>query len=339
MCDYIIFGGHMRKITFLAVLSIFFSFTSYSYSLNEARGNSIGNVANCGLVVENLEYVFYSSIGEGLIKEQKNGGKKTRICEFDADNLNIVGDYIYCRLYNIDFETPCQINHGIYKVKTDGSIIKKLNDDEAEYMNIVGNNIFYVNANDHYKPYKMKLDGTGRRKINDYPMSNINIIGDWIYFENHIGGAALYKMKTDGSKMTKLNDDCANRMMINVIGDWIYYIAYDYPQTGLYKVKTDGTQRTKLTDQDVFNVNVIGDTIYYSVIGDGLYEMKTSGKGKKNIIKADIIALGINIANGWIYYYVYDDSSDGFISISFRKIKTDGGKAQNIFTRKIATEN
>ncbi len=325
----------MKKSFVITLLTAIMTlhFCSVSAAPNVVRGNSIGNIANYGEVAEDKDWIYYSYPGEGINKAKKDGSQVIRVCNEEADYINIVGDYIYCRLYDYQVDSNIFKNLGIYKIKKDGSSKTQISKDEAEYINIVGEWVYYANDSDYLKPYKMKIDGTNRKKMNDYPMSNLNVIGDWIYFENHVKGASLYKMKTDGTKMTKICDDSSYRLDINVIGEWIYY-APETPDHGLYKIKTDGSKRQKIEYGQISNINASGDWIYYVIFDDGIYKMKTDGTGRQKLI--DDHASGICIANNWIYYMVFSYSSSGIERKGFYRVKTDGSVKESIFvTRKI----
>lgn len=65
-------------------------------------------------------------------------------------------------------------------------------------------------------------------------------------------------------------------------GDWVYYNSYNE----LFKMKSDGTEKTRLKSfTDCSNLNVVGDSIYYSYYSDpanaptvcGIYKMNTDG--------------------------------------------------------------
>ncbi len=93
------------------------------------------------------------------------------------------------------------------KIKIDGTGETKISDNQSDYINIVGDWIFYANHNDMEKLYKMKTDGTEKTKLNDDMPENISAAGDWIYykvFTGGVGGGTLYKIKPDGSEKTPI---------------------------------------------------------------------------------------------------------------------------------------
>lgn len=322
----------MKKISILlSVIMLFSIFSSVTYGKNEIGGNSFGNIVNGGEFAEYKGWTYYSYGENGFYKVNNNGSGLTKICENRASNINIVNDKIYCYLYDKTSKSDAKSGAGIYMMNTDGSMRKKLNSDEPDCMNAIGDWIYYSNLSDSHKPYKMKLDGTGRVRINHYSIGEINVSDGWIYFENHNKNASLYKMKTDGSYMTQVSNLNAYRMQINLSEGWLYFVA-DYPNTGLYKIRSDGTMCRRLDSSQVTNVNVAGNYIFYSVFRDGIYRMKIDGTGKQKITDED--ASSVFLVNGYIYYSTYDGKSSRYY-----RIKTTGGKAEKLYGGNNVTEN
>jgi tetratricopeptide (TPR) repeat protein len=159
--------------------------------------------------------------------------------------------------------------------------------------------IYYADFTDGQSLYKVKIDGTMKTKILSDDVGTLNVVGDWIYYSSNIGGDAglatnLNKVKTDGSSRTVLSDQ-EWTYEINVVDDWIYFSDYlqetmeSYGKWTLYRMKTDGKGKTKLSDDNIINVNIAGDWIYYTIRNDTavdyidpvLYRMRTDGTMKE----------------------------------------------------------
>jgi uncharacterized protein YchJ len=95
------------------------------------------------------------------------------------------------------------MRYKIYKIKIDGSSKSKLNDNQSDFINVVGNWIYY--CGDGEKLYKIRTDGSGKTKLNNDNSFNINIAYDWVYYE--VDGAMwrLYRIKTDGTGRQLVN--------------------------------------------------------------------------------------------------------------------------------------
>jgi len=178
--------------------------------------------------------------------------------------------------------------------------------------------------------------------------------GDWDYFyinpssyyTNVPSGMSggIYKVRKDGTQSTKLlsvdkiNGRTAMAINLNVLGEWIYYtVTYmDFelsPHTeGIYKMKTDGTGQTKLSSDDVTQIVVIGEWIYYC-INDGFYKMKTDGTQKTKLF-AENGSGRFHLANEQLYRLIDVDNQ----TLALIRKQTDGTtKAQIPLTTHIGT--
>jgi hypothetical protein len=58
-------------------------------------------------------------------------------------------------------------------------------------------------------------------------------------------------------------------------GEWIYFARFDLDNPGFFRMRTDGTNHEQLSDEDISDVNVIDDWIYFR---EGHFEaMETFG--------------------------------------------------------------
>lgn len=288
----------------------------------EARGNSVGNISGYGNVCQYGDWIYYSEDSTGLYKSRLDGSNTQKICDEYAEYINVLGDWIYCTLVNYQDGTYSGL--GMYKIKTDGSEKIKLTDGRSEYINVIGDWIYYI-EDARGIPYKMEIDGTGKKKIANVYMMCLTVYHDWIYFQNAGDNNKLYKMKLDGSSIQNISVDFAYRLKINIQDNWIYCID-DYPNTGLYKLKTDGTNRQKLYEEVISGLNVIDDTIYFIVFGDGIYKMNLDGSKVIKLYdgKDDYYISGIYLAGEWIYYDLYQSG--------LYKMKLDGTDNQLVLS-------
>ena len=162
----------------------------------------------------------------------------------------------------------------------------------------------------------MKTDGSSKSKISfnikeEYSINKgygFCIKNGWIYSNIYISKNAdeveskFIMAKTDGSEV-----------------DYIYYST----SNGIYKIKNDGTNNTLLTsnkykNNNIFNLNVCNDYIYYSVIADehdaylnGIYKMNLDGTGETRLIQTQ--ALYLWTTPKWIYF----DTGEGISRINY----------------------
>ena len=187
----------------------------------------------------------------------------------------------------------------LYKANKDGKNITKVCDDNAFYINVVGDWIYYANTLDELKIYKIKTDGTNRTKILGIGAEQITVVNDWIYFINDLEDFKIYKVKTDGTALTKINND--ESINLNFKDDFIYYSNLS-DDGKIYKIRIDGVGRTKVNNDTSAFINVVEDWIYYCNASDNqyVYKIKTNGTERTRVI--DEAATFLNVTNDSIYY-------------------------------------
>lgn len=226
---------------------------------------------------------------------------------FNNGSCSIQGDRIYF----------CNNNDGgsLYSMKTDGSDIRKLNEEWTQWFYLADNMIYYQNGSGQI--CSMNTDGTGQQKLNDDNSSNINVVDGRIYYCNIDDNFILYSMNTDGSDRKKLSDDTP--LYMNVVGDRIYYSGElnGSGEKGIYSIKIDGSDKIKLSDDLPFQMDVKDNWIYYNNQNDNykLYTMKTDGSDRHKLI--DDYAPSMNIVGDRIYYIKGDEWT-------IYSVKTDG---------------
>lgn len=214
-------------------------------------GNTNANLLNDGQVVQKDNWIYYVNRCDmnQIYRMKIDGSCKTKLCDEHCKYINIVGDWIY-----YEGITNFVINHGnsiinynnIYKMKLDGSRKTNLTNYseedicENDYMNVVGDWIYYLDYTKGNRLCRMKTDGSQKKVLcNDFALA-MNVVGDWIYYSDANPVKGLYKMKIDGKGKKKLtNDDTAG---INIVGDWVYY--ENMHDCKLYRIKTDGSKRS-----------------------------------------------------------------------------------------------
>ena len=247
----------------------------------EVRGNTTGNIANGGYAAYSDGWIYYITMHRA-----ETGGYSGML----------------------------------YKIRNDGSEKTALNVNDAFYINVIGDWIYYMDWQ-RYAIYKVRTDGSQNTQVSSHYITGFNVVDDWIYY---IDSGRIFKMRTDGSEDTKLNDAefCRN---INVVGNWIYYISGDGNSNTnyIYRMRTDGSQNTQINDTGSDHINVVGDWIYYNsnYNDNGMYKMRTDGS--ENIKLNDDDNYYINIVGDWVYY-INDDSG----SMRMYKMRTDGTEQQ-----------
>ena len=135
--------------------------------------------------------------------------------------------------------------------------------------------IFFANPNDENKLYSMESDGSNLKKLSDDVANYINADDNYVYYvRNNVGENldfeffafyrnALCRLPHDGGTAEILDTDPCN--YATLIGNYIYYLHYDKEEAStLYKVKIDGTERQQVRKEAVFTCCTEGQYFYYN---------------------------------------------------------------------------
>lgn len=227
---------------------------------------------------------------------------------------------------------------GIYKDKINGGNRTKVCEDEAWYLNVIGEWIYFANVSDAYSLYKVKTDGTQKTKMNSEIVSDLNVVGDWIYYveTQRVQTSSglddytnLWKMKTDGTNKTKVYDNFKTRSgyVIGTLGnlyaakDALYFNLHQYEgeDNGIYRMDINGTAMNLVNGECCVYTNYGDNFIYYRQFGNfDIYKMKYDDSERIQLNKtkdANIDSnFSMNVYGDWIY----------FCENGLYKMKTDG---------------
>ncbi len=249
----------MKHFALVLSIAIMLSGCTHAISNEEqinTRGNNVGNIVNFGLVAQQGDWVYYAinnidgysqedTSKYGLYKMNINTNQPQQIfqtAEHYILGINVVGDWVF--FYGFDGSTSA------YKIRTDGTELIKIYEEEMLFLTVIDDWIYYSNSDDNHRLYKIRTDGTDRTKLNNQKSYSLNVVGDWIYYndinapeimQTIVETGNLFKVRIDGSEKTQLTED-ESAWFINVVDDWIYYSNAD-DNHRLYKIRTDGTDR------------------------------------------------------------------------------------------------
>lgn len=275
-------ANKMYKLSIIAIIIVLgiILFITYTISYRLLTNNNLSSTEKVNVKSRNLvdkDANFYGNILNGGIISEKN-------------NLIYYND-----------------SNGLYKMKSDGLSVTNICNDNANYINVVGDYIYYVNVSDGNSIYKINKDGTSREKIFSTNAKSINILGDWIYYSKSTENGLnfrLYKIKKDGTNDVKITNDSIIDGQFTIVNDLLYYkINSENGGESLYNSKLDGSQKHKLCDNvEQFNIN--GKSIYYytSINNGGLFKINLDGSNKNKL--SDDVIDSINVSKDKIYYTV-----------------------------------
>ncbi|SCG83873.1 hypothetical protein DW1_2309 [Proteiniborus sp. DW1] len=225
----------------------------------------------------------------------------------------------------------------LYKMKEDATGVTKLSNDSASNIFVKDDWIYYINNSDFRTFYKIRTDGTDRRKINDeHRMFNFIYIDGWVYFNEYLNkkgqgigyhgspgsylATAFSRMRIDGSDYQRILDIEISDFSYDdkyIYGRDVSYEA-EYAQGGIIRIKRDDLRNEKLEknkiNYEIVLENPISGThlttldnriVYYDIGNDKtcIVEKSIEDSTKKELI--DIELYTFNIKNGWLYGNIY----------------------------------
>ncbi len=188
----------------------------------------------------------------------------------------------------------------LMKMNTDGSDLQILADEEATYINVIGDWIYYNSLTDIVK---IRTDGTERTIVDEFSASLfLNVVDDWIYYYvvlDLVTGSGIYKIRIDGEEKTLLSD--MSGYDLNKVGDWIYFSNWDDNRKP-YRMNLESEEVTKLAKDEAFNLLVYGNMVYYT---DALniYRVGIDGSDRTVLKNSPYITSAFLIDDGWIYFF------------------------------------
>lgn len=214
------------------------------------------------------------------------------------------------------------IHKRIYRMRTDGTQMKIILNDNCSNLSAVGNCLYYndVESDFYFRSTDLSI-ASFDVIVTDYVPSLYNN-GTSIYYCNYYEDGYVYKISLKGQNKTQIGKDQKIKYL-NVVGDWLYYCTTDgETPNAIVKIKTDGTQRAVVFKGNCCNLVVEGDWMYYcdEAQGKTLTKVKTDGSQKTSLgVQAD----HFNVGSDWIFY------TDNKIKMLYR-IKKDGSDSTKL---------
>lgn len=299
----------------------------------KSLGNNYNNLANNGSVDISNGWIYYS-MADGLYRCKQDGTKKERIYftnpkygnNGNVFNINVVDDWIY---FSYD---------GYYKIKTDGSELEQLFQEDHVPTNYILNNKVYNSSG-----FTINMDGSNRKELfeNVYGVSvysgSYYIDGQNIYFAspqsdpltNRTTSYNLVKSDLDGKNVKTIAKD-TRADYIEGSGKWLYY--YNVNNHGkLYRIQKDGKNKELINDE-VGDFIITDNNIIYCADNE-ICISDLDGKNKKvltetienNRLMFPIDYLNLQYHDDWLYYY---QATDNVLSLC--RIKFDGSKKETV---------
>jgi hypothetical protein len=231
-----------------------------AYYLHEEVFNGIHGVNVVG------DYVYYTwssfpfPMSNGIFKVRKDGSAEPELLSTrQAYFMTVVGNWIYYTEEQMDNRTY-DGSGPIYKMRIDGTGRTLINA-QAGYgraLNIVGDQIYYLNDSDGGSIYRMKTDGTGIERLSeDGGIYNMLVYENFIYYSGY--NSNIKRIPIEGGSGTVIVPKGGHRMILEQ--GKLYYTDYDK----IYSCNLDGTEVNFVTKTEVSsNLNITAGYLYYN---------------------------------------------------------------------------
>lgn len=296
-------------------------------------GNSIGNIRNYGYATTDGRWIYFLSPSEdtekvGICKVRKNGEDKKELLmdDFDVLSINVYKNHIYfIGIGGEQVGTGDEVDNKIYRMKTDGSELEVINDNEFNNecyeIYVLNNSVYYIGTDENI--YKMKLDGTKRELVSDNGTGYIGITNKYIIYnvENEAGDDYVtYIMNLDGKNARPILEN-TRLYSVDISGNYVYYTN---TEKQIYRTKIDSGESELVLDDTAYNLNLNGDYLYFLNYLDeenedytvALFRVKADGTQEQaeNIKTLSSYSTFIDVVGNWVMYMDNDDTS-GFINL------------------------
>ncbi|WP_027626170.1 DUF5050 domain-containing protein [Clostridium lundense] len=261
----------------------------YKKEVKTELETSIGNVQNSGETMIEGDYIYYSNGTDNgkLYKMKKDGSENKVLSEDKVKYMCVIDHYIYYSNMSDDGK--------LYKIKDDGNDRKKLYDSSISYIDKSEEDLYFINISDRNKIYKIETSkGDNITKVSDDPADSLSAIGTGIYYTNKNDSNKLHKIST-GTSSSKVVNLPVKNFIGKDISDMILcttdgYV-YRYEGGKLEKITLNVPNYSSTTKEDrAFNINVIGNYIYYKSINDEgkLYRVNKNGGNSELVVSSPV---------------------------------------------------
>lgn len=278
-------------------------------------------------------WVFYFGEADlrGFSRISLDGEDEERIYNIQYQNqLDFSYDYPAQLTIHEDWLYYKTENGSIYRVKTDGSRIEELGQENISGFKLNQKFLYYYKYDDEidqYQVYRSNLDGTDSQEV--LTCSSFGGVGDnWIVYQ---GQHSIYQANLDGSAPVKLIDDYDNH--IKVVDKCLYYWREEGKSRGSFRIDLNTGQHVKLSDD--IHYRIVGDGFYYEVTDDNRIEIwkediETHEKVKIHELEHTYYGFEMEKVTGDWIYVTYNTGELYYNYSAIARIKTDGTEFEDI---------
>ncbi len=182
--------------------------------------------------------------------------------------------------------------YNIYKMRTDGTGIKKIADARGDSINVVGDWLYYRNLSDERKPYRVRTDGTNKEGPLFNGAGDMVVTKDWIYY---LAGG-IYKALPDTGEIVSLVD--GQNASMSVYDGWIYYCTGGN-NSEFCRISTDGGEPQKLLSGWMIHYDMSDGWIYYQINSndDSIWRMRPDGSEQTELYRSETFLCAFAVVN------------------------------------------
>ncbi|MDO4187836.1 MAG: DUF5050 domain-containing protein [Lachnospiraceae bacterium] len=179
--------------------------------------------------------------------------------------------------------------------------------------------VYFANTYDQRKLYKMKADGTELKRIADVPCEFINVYGDDVFFyqtpgadDQVFGLGGLYGVcSTDikgKSGMHNIDKTIVNSLIL--YGPELYYQHYDKAEgLRLYKANPRTKEKAEISDKKVYvSTPVNGKFMTYNEENGYYLSLYNPANDQMELFDNDTRAYNVILEDQYVYYMNIDDN-------------------------------
>lgn len=198
---------------------------------------------------------------------------------------------------------------GLFRAKADGTEAELLVEDDAAYINVVGDQVYYVSfgqgtsGQDRFGIFRVEADGSGRTRIGTAVSLDFVVDGEWIYFLDIAHGNHFHvsRMRIDGTQEEELTPDGMNTF--SFADDALYFTLPLREGMLVYTVSTAGGELREVSKVPTGWFHITDNRIFDLVEEGGeevLYQRPLEGTDRKELSRGSFGT--INSGDGWVYF-------------------------------------
>lgn len=121
---------------------------------------------------------------------------------------------------------------------------------------------------------------------------------NWIYYGTGNANSYLYKTQKDGSHKQLVAQSTNGYFNLNVVGDYIYYTG-----NGVHRIRTDGSRYEMLSEMNAENLFVVGDRAYFKVSDSKrIYAMDLSTREVTVLFSSVYTIYSMTVIDGYVFF-------------------------------------